>query len=402
MRILFVCSTEYQIFNMINMKLRLFKDQKADAVIQCNKNNIFAERLRETGLFEHVCYVNREDNLHDYVRKFREHKETGSFLCAVKKSLQYTAAKLSTKFFDAKAMLKHLVYDLEQLPLDQYTLMLAQSNNDTVNYFYDHLSKNNCKVGILEEGIGSYYIKWIGRKNTKADIAYLYCPWIASYYEEADVEFVTVPAADKQSGSFMDIINRVFDFEPETNIRISDSVIFFDQGGERMPIYLKNCSRLVKLLFHNSYKRHLRENDLYMEQIEIFKKIADKYSNIASYIKFHPRTPKEMLLEYNEDNSNIKVMQQYGVPWEVFCCNGRFDNNVYVTVDSSSVLLPLVSIENNVHNRCIFLFELLHLSYSKDIIEMFYRAKKKLPEMVFIPKTFDELCLCINEYVNEK
>lgn len=58
MKILFICLTEFQLFNALNLKLHVFPLDKADIILQFLKKDTvdFYHRIKETGLFENVCY----------------------------------------------------------------------------------------------------------------------------------------------------------------------------------------------------------------------------------------------------------------------------------------------------------------------------------------------------------
>ena len=56
MKALFVCLTDYQLLNSINIKKHLLTEQEADIIIFNNKIGIFelADRLQQTGIFQNV------------------------------------------------------------------------------------------------------------------------------------------------------------------------------------------------------------------------------------------------------------------------------------------------------------------------------------------------------------
>ena len=73
MKALFVCLTDYQMLNALNIKVNLLKNKDADILFFDNKegHKQLAERLRKTGIFKNVFlhqYTNTND-LHKYLRK---------------------------------------------------------------------------------------------------------------------------------------------------------------------------------------------------------------------------------------------------------------------------------------------------------------------------------------------
>ena len=78
MKALFVCLTDYQLLNSINIKKHMLVDKSADIIIFNNKIGTFelADRLESTGLFENV-YVYSEyfKGMHKYLRNKSENKQ---------------------------------------------------------------------------------------------------------------------------------------------------------------------------------------------------------------------------------------------------------------------------------------------------------------------------------------
>ena len=59
MKALFVCLTDYQMLNALNIKVNLLKDKEADILFFDNKegHRQLAERLQQTGLFKNVFFT---------------------------------------------------------------------------------------------------------------------------------------------------------------------------------------------------------------------------------------------------------------------------------------------------------------------------------------------------------
>ena len=96
MKALFVCLTDYQLLNSINIKKHMLVDKSADIIIFNNKIGTFelADRLESTGLFENV-YVYSEyfKGMHKYLRNKSENKQNFTFLKAVRGTLKNITLK---------------------------------------------------------------------------------------------------------------------------------------------------------------------------------------------------------------------------------------------------------------------------------------------------------------------
>lgn len=89
MRALFICLTDYQILNAINIKVHLMKDDDADILIVNNKEGhiALAERLEKTNIFKNVyLYTEKLPGLHRYLRNVSE-KEIGIFFLKLVKMM---------------------------------------------------------------------------------------------------------------------------------------------------------------------------------------------------------------------------------------------------------------------------------------------------------------------------
>lgn len=350
MRILFVCSTEFQLLNALNIKYYMFPDCVADIVLQRPNFKEFVGRLKSVNMFEHICYAKPELlGIHQYFRDITNKGESEVTLCrALVNTFIGIQKKIQGLIGGPKKNLDNLLYGYETIRNIKYDIVFMQGGNTVVRNFYRDMC-DVAEMAILDEGIGSYYIDTICHKKTKADSAYLYDPEVALYAEKKEVKLIKIPALSKVDESFVNIANEVFDYK-SNHVCIKNKNIFFDGGGELMPAYLRNAGCVKKFLFSNSIKKHLESYYQYMKQVDLFRKItADK----DVYIKYHPRTPKEMLKEY--DKRFFHEIEKRNIPWELYACNNNIENCNFITMVSSAVCLyPLVVGGNN---RCILLYK---------------------------------------------
>lgn len=350
MRILFVCSTEFQLLNALNIKYHMFSECTADIVLQRPNFKEFVERLKKVNMFGHICYAKNELlGIHQYFRDITNEGHSNVTLGrAIVNTIITIYKRLQGEIVGPKSNLENLLYGYEAIRNIKYDKVFMQGGNVVVRNFYQDMC-NTAEMAILDEGIGSYYLDTICHKNTKADSAYLYDPEIALYASKKELRLIKIPALTKTNESFINIANEVFDYKSK-RVCIKNKNIFFDGGGELMPAYLKNAGRVKRFLFANSIKKHLESYHQYMKQVNLFREIA---ADKRVYIKYHPRTPKKMMQEY--DKSFFYEIEQRKLPWELYACNNDIENCNFITMVSSSVCLyPLVVGGNN---RCVLLYQ---------------------------------------------
>ena len=381
MRILFVCSTEFQLLNALNIKYHMFSDCDADIVLQRPNFKEFVERLKLVNMYGCICYAKPELlGLHQY---FRDITNKGISHVSLSKAIINTIIiaikKIKGLFGGPKKTLDNLLFGYQNIKDIKYDKVFMQSGNEIVRNFYKDLH-NIAEMVILDEGVGSYYLDTICHKNTKADSAYVYDPDVVVY---GGVDLVKIPALSNANEEFINIANKVFDYK-KSHIRIRNKTIFFDEGGEIMPAYLKNAGWLKKIVFSNSIKKHMQSHLEYMKQVYAFKKIA---SNNEVYIKYHPRTPNDMLQEYDE--KIFHEIEQRRIPWELYLCNNDIEHCNFITMSSSSVSLYPLIIGGD--NDCILLYKCFGFPISHKCEQFLKKVAIKYNKSCFIIENECEL-----------
>lgn len=384
MRILFVCSTEFQILNALNIKTHIFPDSQADIVLQRAEYSGIAARLRSLGIFDNICCARPYlMDLHEYKLSMREtgHCDT-SFGGAILNSLVNMWRKMAGGILGPKYHLNNLLDDYKAIRDAHYDKVLMQSGNAIVRNFYADMH-GKTEMAILDEGIGSYCDNTICHKNTKADAAYLYDPDIAVYNND-DIAFVSIPKLSPNDKPFVNILNKVFDYLPKSNNH-ENELIFFDQGGELMPSYLQNPNWLVRLLLANSIRKHFEDHESYITQVKTFKKIA---ADQTVYIKYHPRTPEGMLKEY--DATKFKAIEPRKIPWELYAINNNVTGCNLLTISSSSICLYPMTVGGN--NKCIVLYKCVGHDMPEKYRKMMDNIAEKYKDYFVIGNDLDEVC----------
>ena len=339
MKILFICSTELQLFNALNLKMHLFLEDTTDIVIQFLKKDTvdFYHRVQDTGLFRNVCYrLPDVFDLHKYVRCVR----TGDFSKSLWEAAKNSARQLYVKIASQKNKnfidnVKAQIYNFDRLEFSSYQQVFAGGTNDIVINILKYVRSCNpaCKLNLYEEGVGSYVLSTLGvGSDLQMDSMYLYEPELAIYDHPS---FVRIPKVSRTDSIFLSVVNQVFDYHPKQK-KITNKIIFFDNPSNPMPDYLTIHELLSKTLFYVPYKKHLREYKVYLEQRRLFELLAHHAHGKDILVKLHPRTERAYV-EKDYAGDNIQIADNLSVPWEVFCCNCDVSDNIFVAYDSSAI-----------------------------------------------------------------
>lgn len=406
MKNLYLCLTDFQILNALNLQLSKFKNKKADLFFITNKegNEQLAERLAGTGIFEKIYLFNnsRIQGLHQYVRSTVEGKTNKGFAAALVTSVNEAVYKLRSKFsgeayrINAKIVLggkmDFAAYD-EVFCLDKRSLVV-----DCVTQILKETG-GKCKINLLDEGTSTYW-RSILKTNFPVSDIYLYAPELANYYTEGWKDRIyKIPQIDYSDEKFRAVINKVFDFKDDGNypyddkgsLLLKDKIIFFDQNWDPMPEYFKHLNKFMMLLLHNPYKKHKKESAFYERKMQMFRITADNSDGNDVMVKLHPRSPLSFVADYKK--SKCTMAPNLKIPWEVFMDNCRFNNNIWVTVSSTALCTyKMIFADSREDIPMIFLYKIVYdgnKSYQED--DQFFRSfQKKYPQSVFIPETIEE------------
>lgn len=406
MKNLYLCLTDFQILNALNLQLSKFKNKKADLFFITNKegNEQLAERLAGTGIFEKIYLFNnsRIQGLHQYVRSTVEGKTNKGFAAALVTSVNEAVYKLRSKFsgeayrINAKIVLggkmDFAAYD-EVFCLDKRSLVV-----DCVTQILKETG-GKCKINLLDEGTSTYW-RSILKTNFPVNDIYLYAPELANYYTEGWKDRIyKIPQIDYSDEKFRAVINKVFDFKDDGNypyddkgsLLLKDKIIFFDQNWDPMPEYFKHLNKFMMLLLHNPYKKHKKESAFYERKMQMFRITADNSDGNDVIVKLHPRSPLSFVADYKK--SKCTMAPNLKIPWEVFMDNCRFNNNIWVTVSSTALCTyKMIFADSREDIPMIFLYKIVYdgnKSYQED--DQFFKGfQQKYPQSVFIPETIEE------------
>lgn len=406
MKNLYLCLTDFQILNALNLQLSKFKNKKADLFFITNKegNEQLAERLAGTGIFEKIYLFNnsRIQGLHQYVRSTVEGKTNKGFAAALVTSVNEAVYKLRSKFSGEAYRINAKIVLGGKMDFAAYDEVFCLVKRSLVVDCVTQILKETggkCKINLLDEGTSTYW-RSILKTNFPVSDIYLYAPELANYYTEGWKDRIyKIPQIDYSDEKFRAVINKVFDFKDDGNypyddkgsLLLKDKIIFFDQNWDPMPEYFKHLNKFMMLLLHNPYKKHKKESAFYERKMQMFRITADNSDGNDVMVKLHPRSPLSFVADYKK--SKCTMAPNLKIPWEVFMDNCRFNNNIWVTLSSTALCTyKMIFADSREDIPMIFLYKIVYdgnKSYQED--DQFFRSfQKKYPQSVFIPETIEE------------
>lgn len=406
MKSLYICLTDFQILNAINLQDKLFKDKKADLFFVTNKegNDQLAERLKKTNIFQKVFLFNnsRIKGLHYYVKSVTEGKNNDGFFSALLESVKELFYKVNLRFRGMAYGINKKIVTVNKMDFAEYDEVFCLDKRAIVVDCVKQILKatdNKAKINLLDEGTSTYW-RSILTDSFPINYIYLHAPLLANYYYEGWQDKIKkIPAIDLQDNKFRNLVNYVFNFNDEGKYAknssgmfvVKNKIIFFDQNWDPMPEYFDKINKFMKILLHNPYKKHKKESAFYDRKMEMFRLAADNRNGNTIMVKLHPRSSLAFVEDYSK--SECEIAPSVKIPWEVFMDNCIFKNNIWVTVSSTALCTYKIAFKNTMDNiPMIFLYKIVY-NGNKDFAEdneFFENLQKNYPESVFIPRSIEE------------
>ena len=395
MKALFVCLTDYQMLNALNIKVNLLKNKDADILFFDNKegHRKLAERLSQTGVFKNV-FLHQFTNVKGLHKYLRGKIDGVNFASAAINSAGEIKYKAFCKLLGKKYKINAKLYDNKRINFADYDDLYGIPTKDVVKDTMKMVLAENktAKVNFIEDGTSTYWKRSI-KTDLPVNSIYLYQPELANYYDDSKyrdrIKFI--PQINWDDDEFRKLINFVFGFK-KTDTEYNNKVIFFDQNWDPMPEYLQNLKGIKKIVLQKHYKKHLKESTIYDKKMQMFRVLADKISDSNRVIvKLHPRSDNAFIKDYLK--SPCHMAENVKVPWEVVEDNCVFTNNIWVTVSSTALCTyKMIFADSREDIPMIFLYKIVYdgnKSYQED--DKFFRSfQKKYRQSVFIPKTTEE------------
>ena len=302
-RILFISNTYMQLITAIQLKLSIFKDAQADLILSDHSVNAHSicERLQSCGIFSRIHNINSKKIIYEQ-GKLADLKDVVSVTF-------HLGDKFKSLLWQDTAYHAIFYYNLEPL--------LACA--------YDESVKNGVKPQCIcyEEGILSYesivygynagprmkaihYLRGLLHKENVSDLTkdfYIYYPELFPSDRGACHK---IPRLSREDHIFIKTVNAIFDYHPEEE-RYPQKYLFFASSAD------------------------IDGNPV--GETELVMQISDMVGKENFLVKMHPRDGRHV---YEEQG--ITVSRNSAVPWEVIQLNHHFEDHVFLSVSSGSVL----------------------------------------------------------------
>lgn len=359
MKIAFICATPYHIFNAINIKNQLFSEYDADLFImnhmQCYKT--IGEQATISGLFKHIFTI--ED-------------------CPGSKNAHGT--KLAWYFFRHFIAIQSGIRRTGQA-FNYNTLVINCPDVVTNELLIKRVKKSiAAKVIYVEDGIAtytidmecypkklSYFFRVLGLKGFKkhVDTTYFYRPNLVQ---------TTCPNPTQlpiPTETVKEIINAVFGFRSKDDFK-DKRFIFFEES--------------------------FSQDGIEVNDIELFTQAVDYLNRDACILKKHPRSTSERVKAIGLD------IMQGNFPWELYCLNYDFSDNVLLSISSTALLNPKLIFD--CEPTLIFLYKLVtpKVAYHTQAVTKHIENVKNLyrGKNFYIPESQEELKKILSETKNER
>lgn len=388
MRILFICTTEFQVINAINIRQQMFMNTECD--ILCTK-----ERLARTVNFKKLSIFFQQVYLIDALHSIDILKKI--FTC-YNLNFYYPLFK---SIYNKKAYLERKLEGYKGITNQSYSDVFIYSIDNRIcrRYAKFFSDKDHSSIHRFDEGVGTYIEPDPSRKGffeSKEDAkikihdTFLYEPDVALPNSDCNV-FVKIPKIQLENQNFIRELNNIFGWQDVKDIYYHEQVIFFDQpiGNpyyEQRGGLLKIKSKILR--YSDRSQKDRQEIKLYKKKMKIIQQIQETIPNIM--IKLHPNT---MWLEDEYMKQKYSIMKNSKIPWEIFFLNSKFDSVLWITINSSSVLINyMLTDKKNKNIKVVFLYRLFGKSCEADRqVDQFLQNIQKVYKNIYIPNNFDEL-----------
>lgn len=348
---LIVCSTPYQIFTAINMKVSGVISSPCDMLILSyfSDADSIAHNIQSEGLFRKVKVSD--------TKKYLDKCLNQRYMRYLWNSFYYIRYKSFTK-----------KYGFLQ-PYDRVYYSFVDPSVVIMSRYYSKVNSDVKYIG-YEDGLSDYYnsqnhfmprwAKWFKINDTvyKKKTVYLYSPSIAPA-SNGEYEIVKLPSPGKNK-RLRRILNRVFQYYPETHIQ--QKILYFDQ----LP-----------------HARVGAEDEFNMRVAETLSRIcADK-----CLVKIHPRRTNNFY-----KTEGIDCFPYQSVPFELCCMDMDIDDKIFITNISSACFMPKL-----IFNKEPFIIFLFNINHDADMdldVQNFIKrfiASYKTPGKIFLVNSLEEM-----------
>lgn len=359
-KILVIVNTYFQLMTAVQLVLKIYKEDVVDFIITDNLIGYdeISKRVEKSGIVDKV-YVAESKSIS--IPRTRVDKQRAVFYTVFGKSFLRKKTNLSENKYDI--LLFHNIDVFTYIIFNE----LINRNNKTHVYRYEegfslYLTFNDRPKS---EKMCEWIFKKLRRKSVvnNIDAVYLYHPEYLTYKMTQEIR--KIPLLSKTDEVFKDTINLIFQYSSENN-------------KTRKAIIFEEC-------FYAD-KTPIDDYDLFHEVIQVIG------PNDAS-IKLHPRNTTNRFSE-----TDALVFDGGNVPWEVLQLNSNYQDNVFITITSGSVLASMLYFDESIHT--VFLYKVVggKFKLKKNYEAYLNKVCKAHPSVrIYIPKNKEEMYQILGE-----
>lgn len=340
MKYIAVANTPYQLLVMLQLMHTYLCDDIVDIILTDHAHGMekYAASIEQEKLFRNVYYIPTAQEQY--------HSSRGQKLLDVFEIGFSSSNRMIRKFPEKDEAYDGLFhYNLDLLAISLFDHFSSKKETFELNMYEEGF----LSYGIEESGDGKTSRKALLKKLRKIGIKKdwekyynnYYCFFPALVKKKERFTIKRIPKIDRKNRSFVEMVNRVFQYQPETN--------------EYKQKYI--CFATCYQCDENLVYRHL----------------ADIVGTDQVIIKTHPRiledTFKEIGLQTNQDKS---------IPWEVVQINHDFREKVFVSVNSSCACLASAILGDEI--KAIYIYRCVELKDRPIQVDTFHRVNKNLED----------------------
>lgn len=342
---LFICTTPYDIFNSVNLKISVYHDYKSDIIIMNNFENSFKyiDLLEKANIFNEVIFIKRT-----YKENFKK---------------KITLNRIINRFIEIFNCYEF--YGLFSIKC--YDKICCSYNERICRIIYQRLAKKKkIEIDLFEDGLSTYlelpFIRnnkihrILKKKEYNLKSLYVYDKKLLCW-ENSSIDISNIPTLNESKQHYISSI-----FNINSNINNFKEIIYLDQPVEELNIDISRKDIADFII------RYFEANDI--------------------TLKLHPRKQNFLYDKYNFQIINNNIL-----PWEVMSM--QLANKIIITFHSTAALTPIFLYNKN--NKIIFLYKLFSKTLlDKKVEEFLVKVENEYPNKVFIPKNENELEEIIN------
>lgn len=360
--ILAICSTPFQMLNLLTMNEHNFKEEKVDVIIlnHAAVNGKLFKKVKERALFNDVFFAETKHVANGGKSKFefvRDLKELSHF-----RKKEYMLSQVA---------FKQVAYDKVLVPSDDppsqvFWYHIKQNHPEASLYVYEDGTKSYTFFDLKFSKFKSWYLKQLFGVGFFEEIegAYLHHPKYFANHRRVDT--FTIPPIDKKDPEVKEVMNDVFEFnKTEGTFDALTNFVFFDQAFQF-------------------------DSELSAQQ-SIYQELAKQIEQERLVVKMHPRTEKH---DYERTMAG-------NYPFEMLQLNNEMNNKVLISAVSTACLSPKLVFDEEPYVILFYklmdapIFQQSQKAYFEfaERVQADYRDQSKF----FIPETEEELRGIIEE-----